>query len=100
MAIMGGKVGIGTVSPSASLHVDQSSTTGAKPVLTIDQADVSEEFIRFIGTSSDGVLTQSIVDKDDVTTPTLEGYLKIYVKDDGTELLDQAYFIPIYTLSA
>lgn len=94
-----GNVGIGVTSPSASLHVDQSSTTGAKPVLTVDQADVSEEFIRFIGTSADTVLTQSIVENADVTTATLEGWLKVYVQDDGNQLTDQAYFVPIYTLT-
>ena len=94
-----GNVGIGTASPAASLHVDQSSTTGAKPVLTVDQADVSEEFIRFIGTSADTVLTQSIVENADVTTPTPQGWLKVYVQDDGNQLTDQAYFVPIYTLA-
>jgi hypothetical protein len=94
-----GNVGIGTQEVAAKLHVDQSSTTGALPVLTVDQADVSEEFIRFIGTSADGVLTQSIVEDADVTTSTPQGWLKIYVQDDGNELTDQAYFVPIFTLA-
>ena len=42
-----GNIGIGTTLPSAQLHVDQSSTTGAKPTLRLRQADLSEEFIRF-----------------------------------------------------
>ena len=47
-------VGIGTV-PTSSLHVDQSSTSGAVPVLKLDQADVDDSFIDFIGTTaSDG----------------------------------------------
>jgi len=98
----GGDFGIGTNTPSASLHVDQSSSTGAKPVLTVDQADVSEEFIRFIGTSANGVVTQSLVEDADVTTRTLEGWLKIYVYDgpSGTgQLGSQAYYVPIYTLT-
>ena len=37
---------------AATLHVDQASTSGAKPVLYLDQADVDEEFIRFDGTSA------------------------------------------------
>lgn len=92
-------VGINVSAITGKLHVDQSSTTGAKPVLTVDQADVSEEFIRFIGTSANTVLTQSIVEDADVTTSTLQGWLKVYVQDDGDQLTDQAYFIPIYTLS-
>ena len=61
---------------------------------------MSEEFIRFIGTAAAGVLTQSIVDEGDQASQTLEGWIKIYVQDDGNQITDQAYFIPIYTLSA
>jgi hypothetical protein len=43
----------GGTSPSAQLHVDQPSATGAQPVLLLDQADVSEEMIEFV--SSEGV---------------------------------------------
>ena len=93
-----GNVGIGTTGPLAKLHVDQSSTTGAVPVLTVDQADISEEFVRFIGTSANAVLNQSIVEAADVTTATIAGYLKIYVQDDGNQLTDQSYYLPIYTL--
>ena len=42
-----GNVGINTTSPSAQLHIDQSSASGAKPTLRLRQADLSEEFIRF-----------------------------------------------------
>lgn len=92
-------IGVGTGTIGAQLHIDQSSTTAAVPVLTVDQADVSEEFIRFIGTSANGVLTQSIVEETDVATATRAGFLKIYVSDDGNQLTDQAYFVPIYTLA-
>lgn len=44
-----GEFGIGTITPSALLHVDQSSEDAATPVLILNQADVSEEFIKFIG---------------------------------------------------
>ena len=94
-----GKVGINITAPLAKFHVDQSSTTGAIPVLTVDQADVSEEFIRFIGTSANGVLTQSIVEAADVAAATIAGYLKVYVQDDGNQLADQSYFVPLYTLA-
>lgn len=47
-----GNVGIGTTSPAGKLEIDQSSTTGAIPVLKLDQADVSEEFIEFVATSA------------------------------------------------
>ena len=42
-----GNVGIGTTSPTAQLHVNQSSATGAKPTLRLRQAALTEEFIRF-----------------------------------------------------
>lgn len=44
--------GIGTTGPTAKLHVDQSSASGAMPVLRLDQADVDDNFIDFIGTSA------------------------------------------------
>ena len=47
-----GNVGIGTTAPTGQLHIDQSTTTGTKPVLLLDQADVSEEFIEFVSTSA------------------------------------------------
>ena len=85
---------------AATFHVDQSASDGAKPVLYLDQADVSEEFIRFVGTAANGVLTQSIVDEGDQGSETREGWLKVYVQDDGNQITDQAYYIPIYSLSA
>jgi len=83
---------------SAQLHVEQESSTAAEPVLLLDQSDISEEFIRFIGTAAGGVLTQSIVDDGDVTTSTLVGWVKVYVQDDGNQIADQAYYVPLYTL--
>ena len=42
-----GNVGIGTASPAGKLEVDQSSAVTPIPVLVLDQADLSEEFIEF-----------------------------------------------------
>jgi len=92
------RVGI-NVAPLALLHADQASTTGAIPVLTLDQADVSEEFIRFIGTSANAVLTQSLVEAADVTTATIAGYLEINVQDAGAQIAAGAYYVPFYTLA-
>ena len=47
-----GLVGINIAAPLAQLHVDQSATDGAIPVLSLDQADLSDGFINFIGTSA------------------------------------------------
>ncbi len=48
------KVGIGLAAPAAKLHVDQLSTSAAIPVLYLDQADLSEEFIEFASTVGAG----------------------------------------------
>jgi len=45
---LGGSTSIGgTIAPTAQLHVDQSSATGAIPVLVLNQADVDQPFIEF-----------------------------------------------------
>ena len=80
--------------------LDQSASDGAKPVITVDQADISEEFIKFIGSAANGVLTQSIVDEGDQGSATLAGWLKISVEDVGDQVTDGAYHIPFYTLAA
>ena len=65
----GGKVGIGIGSATAKLHIDQSSASGAMPVLRLDQADIDDTFIDFIGTTaSDGsrsISTDTTVDESD-----------------------------------
>ncbi|MEE9528432.1 MAG: hypothetical protein V3V88_00065, partial [Dehalococcoidia bacterium] len=94
-----GDIGIGTDAPTAKLHVDQSSTTGAKPVITLDQADVDEDFFKFIGTSDTNV-DRALVDAANFTTPgTLTGWLKINIQDDQATnpITDGDYYIPFYT---
>ena len=43
------KMGIGTTTLSGKLTVDQSSTSAAIPVITLDQGDVDEPFVEFVG---------------------------------------------------
>ena len=45
-------IGVGLTAPTATLHLDQSSASGAKPVLRLDQGDIDDSFIDFIGTSA------------------------------------------------
>ena len=52
---LGGNVGIGLAAPLAKLHIDQAVDDAAIPVLALDQADVSEGFLNFIG-SDRGVI--------------------------------------------
>jgi len=100
-----GKVGIGTgvTAPAAQLHVDQSSTTGAIPVVVLDQADIDLEFIKFIGSSEDGQADRSLVDAVDMTTPgALVGWFQINVEDvQGTNpIADGVYYVPFYAAPA
>lgn len=91
-------VGIGIAAPLAKLHVDQSSTSGAKPVLTVDQADVSEEFIHFIGESTTDN-SQSLIDAADLEDPgAIAGWLKIKITDvqATNPITDGIYWIPFY----
>lgn len=90
----------GGVAPLAQLHVDQSSATGAQPVLYLDQADVDVEFTRYAGTAAAADLTRSLVDEGDQASETREGWLKIYVTDAGGQIGAAAYFVPFYSLSA
>ena len=57
--IIEGNVGIGLNAPTAPLHIDQSSSSEAKTVLKLDQADIDDSFIDFIGTSA-GDSTRSV----------------------------------------
>lgn len=77
-----GRLGIGTNSPSAHLHVDQASTTAAQPVLYLDQADISEEMIEFNTTIGVGNAIEAVGAKALTTTHfikvTLPGALTRY----------------------
>ena len=49
IAFPNSKMGIGTNTISGKLTVDQANASGAIPVITLDQADVDQPFIEFIG---------------------------------------------------
>jgi len=83
-----------------ALDVDQASTSGAAPVITLDQADVDEDFFKFVGTSDTNV-DRALVDAVDFSTPgAIVGWLKINVQDDqGTNpITDGDYYIPFYAV--
>ena len=80
------------------VDVDQADTAGAVPVITLDQADVDEDFFKFIGTSDTNV-DRALVDAANFTTPgAIVGWLKINLQDDqGTApIVDGDYYIPFY----
>ncbi len=78
--------------------IDQPSTTGAAPVLTLDQADIDEDFFKFIGTSDTNV-DRALVDAVNFTTPgAIVGWLKVNVQDDQATdpIVDGDYYVPFY----
>ena len=91
-------IGVNAPIPTAQLHVDQQSSTAAVPVLLLDQADVSEPFIKLIGASTTDN-SQSLIDAANLTTPgAVVGWVKIYVEDvQGTNpITDGVYWVPFY----
>ena len=69
------RVGIGVSSPAAKMEIDQSSTTGAIPVLELDQADTDQPFIKFDGDSQSDT-------SGNITTDTSIGDLTGYIRID------------------
>ncbi len=78
-----GDVGIDTIVPLARLHVSQLSAIGAKPVLALDQLDISEEMIEFNTTIGVGNAIEAIASKVLTTTHfikiTIPGGLTRYI---------------------
>ena len=81
------KIGFGMSAPtSAFVTIDQASSTGAIAVLTLDQGDTDQEFIRFDGEEASDQ-TKSLT--TDTTVGALTGHIRINVK--GTD-----FWIPYY----
>lgn len=90
-------VGIGTPTPGARLHVDQSSTTGAKPVITLDQADIDQVLAKIIATAAAASVDRTLVAASDFGTPgALTGWIQVEIQDDGDRIADGDYYIPLY----
>lgn len=91
--------GVAVGSHVGKLHVQQISTTGAKPVITLQQKDLSEEFMRIIGESA-ADNSQSLVDAVNLPIPgAIAGWYKLYVQDDAGAgaIADGVYYVPFYT---
>lgn len=70
-----GEFGVGTNLPTGQIHVDQSSTTAAIPVLILDQADVDQPLIEFVTTIGTGNALEAVGAK--VLTPTHFAMVKL-----------------------
>lgn len=84
---------------SGIIHADQASATGAVPALYLDQADVSEEFIRYVGTSAASDLTQSLVRPASVSTVTPAAYVRVYIDDTSAGITPGYYYVEVNTLT-
>ena len=81
------KIGFGTSSPTSGfVNIDQASSSGAIAVLTLDQGDADQEFIRFDGTTASD---QSSSLSTDTSVGSLTGHIRINV--NGTD-----FWIPYY----
>lgn len=94
------RIGIGTGTLDSTLTVRQNDDTAAIPVQSLEQTDVDEPFMKYIGTAAPADLTRSIVDNDDIVSSTLKGWIKIEVQDDGDQIVDKDYFMPVYEIAA
>jgi len=76
-------IGFHEATPGASVHITQASTSGAIPVLALNQTDVSEEMMEFITTIGTGNAIEAIAAKTLTTTHfikvTIPGGLTRYI---------------------
>ena len=81
------KIGFGTSAPTSGfVTIDQASSTGAIAVLTLDQGDEDQEFIRFDGTTATDQ-TKSLT--TDTSVGDLTGHIRVNI--NGTD-----FWIPYY----
>ena len=81
------KIGFGTSAPTSGfVNIDQASSTGAIAVLTLDQGDEDQEFIRFDGTTA-ADQTKSLT--TDTSVGSLTGHIRVNI--NGTD-----FWIPYY----
>ena len=81
------KIGFGTSAPTSGfVNIDQASSTGAIAVLTLDQGDEDQEFIRFDGTTATDQ-TKSLT--TDTSVGDLTGHIRVNI--NGTD-----FWIPYY----
>jgi hypothetical protein len=83
---------------SGGAHFVQNDTSAAIPVMTLEQEDVDEPFLKFIGDADSYDTTRNLVDEGDISTTRI-GWVKIEIQDDGNYITDGDYFVPFYSLS-
>ena len=86
------KIGFGTSAPTSGfVNIDQASSTGAIAVLTLDQGDADQEFIRFDGTSASD--DSSSISSSTATAGSKVGAIRINI--NGTDRFIRIYDSPL-----
>jgi len=75
------RVSIGAPTPNGKLHINQSSASGAIPVLQLEQLDTDEAFTNFVGTSASN--SSKSLSSSTASAGTKAGAIR--VKINGTE---------------
>jgi len=83
-----------------NLTINQTAAAGDACLVLRQTADTDKEFIRWWGEAAAADLTRNIVDEGDQASETRQGWLRIYVIDEGSQVGDGSYFVPFYSLSA
>ena len=81
-----GRTGFNAQAPLAQVHIDQSVSDAAIPVLILDQADLSEGFVNHIGTTAASAVGPI---SSWTTGNTIQGFVR-------TEINGAAYWMPYY----
>ena len=86
------KIGFGTSAPTSGfVSIDQASSTGAIAVLTLDQGDADQEFIRFDGTTASD--DSSSISSSTATAGSKVGAIRINI--NGTDRFIRIYDSPL-----
>jgi len=94
------KIGGTFATISGQVHIAQENASGAVHCLYLEQDDLDFPFIAFEGTAAAADLTRSIVDEGDQASETREGWIKVRIEDNGNQITDGGYFVPVYSLSS
>ena len=86
------KIGFGTSAPTSGfVSIDQASSTGGIAVLTLDQGDADQEFIRFDGTTASD--DSSSISSSTATAGSKVGAIRINI--NGTDRFIRIYDSPL-----
>jgi len=98
-----GSVWVDTTNKKAYICIDDSSGAAVwKETTRVTEITVDSDtdpFWKLIGSATLGDLTKHIVSEGDVTIATVAGYAMVEVQDDGNQITDKAYYIPLYELT-